>query len=562
MMFLYLLLLFGVGFGFVMNVDGVVFDYQDFYSKYTRLEWENASEKQKKSILNDYVKRESCAIDAKNKGFVWDPFVVDRFRVKKNQLLVNFTYEQQVARPLIKEEIFLLGLKNLRKEVFLKHILISFNTTSLSSPPSRTKDEAYNLSVSIVDSLQKDLGGFGFLVEKHSDDPSVQRNGGVLGWIQWGRAPMPFQKSVWGLLPGEVSNPILTDYGYHVVVVEQNRPSEFSFYDESSYNQVVLASSIPFIKEDLRAASLAYDKKEMERVGLVFYRPEIEVFLDEYLKYKNNLELLGKNFIDFTSLLTSLDRRFLICSFLGEDYGLLWFLSEIKKLPPSKIPTFTGVDGLIDFFKTFILRDLALRKAKEVGLDRELFFLRRLGVEKNKILYDAYLKFLVNSVEVDSSSVKQYFLMNRDKKYVDPEKVLVRQLRLKSKVLADSLFSVVEKDPELFEGLVGLFSINRREVLGLMEPFERGKYNEMGDVAFELSVGQIAGPIENLDKSFSIIRLEGKIDKQYLDVSRVYKRIESLLIKEAQDNIKKTTFDGYLNSRGLMFGNEFKSFFN
>jgi hypothetical protein len=40
------------------------------------------------------------------------------------------------------------------------------------------------------------------------------------------------------------------------------------------------------------------------------------------------------------------------------------------------------------------------------------------------------------------------------------------------------------------------------------------------------------------------------------------KRIESLLIKEAQDNIKKTTFNGYINNRGLSFGVEFKSFFN
>ena len=152
--------------------------------------------------------------------------------------------------------------------------------------------------------------------------------------------------------------------------------------------------------------------------------------------------------------------------------------------------------------------------------------------------------------------------MNRDEKYVDSEKVLVRQLRLKSMVLADSLFSVVEKQPELFEELIGDFSINRRDVFGLMEPFERGKYNEMGDVAFGLNVGQIAGPIENLDKTFSIIRLENKIDKQYLDISRVYKRIESLLLKEAQDNIKKVTFDGYINNRGLVFSDEFKSFFN
>ena len=62
---MFFIVLFCFCFGFVLNVDGVVFDHQDFYSKYTRLEWGAASEKQKKSILNDYVKRESCALDAK-----------------------------------------------------------------------------------------------------------------------------------------------------------------------------------------------------------------------------------------------------------------------------------------------------------------------------------------------------------------------------------------------------------------------------------------------------------------------------------------------------------------
>ena len=110
----------------------------------------------------------------------------------------------------------------------------------------------------------------------------------------------------------------------------------------------------------------------------------------------------------------------LICSFFNEDYGLLWFLSKIKNLPPSKIPVFNSAGDIVDFFKTFVLREVAIRKALEFKLDGESFFARRFEVEKNKVLYDFYLKFLVNSVDVDSSNVKQYFLMNRDKKYIDP----------------------------------------------------------------------------------------------------------------------------------------------
>ena len=56
--------------------------------------------------------------------------------------------------------------------------------------------------------------------------------------------------------------------------------------------------------------------------------------------------------------------------------------------------------------------------------------------------------------------------------------------------------------------------------------------------------------------------LEEKIKKEHLPLTRVYKRIESLLLKEGQENIKKTTFDNYLNNKTLKLGDEYKIYFN
>ena len=94
------------------------------------------------------------------------------------------------------------------------------------------------------------------------------------------------------------------------------------------------------------------------------------------------------------------------------------------------------------------------------------------------------------------------------------------------------------------------------------DPVFFGSGGPLASLAFEMSVGEVSPPVENTNKTFSIIRLEEKIEEKHIDIKRVYKRIESLLLKEAQDNIKKTTFDGYINNRGLVFGDEFKSFFN
>ena len=95
-----------------------------------------------------------------------------------------------------------------------------------------------------------------------------------------------------------------------------------------------------------------------------------------------------------------------------------------------------------------------------------------------------------------------------------------------------------------------------------MEPFERGKFNNLGEGAFLLSVGEISPVIENLDRTFSIIMLEEKINSEYLPLSKVYKRIESLLLKEGQENIKKDTFERFLNNKDLIVNDEFKIYFN
>ena len=559
MLFLFLL---GFCFSFVVNIDGVVFDRQDFYSKYTRTEWENASEKHKKSILEDYIKRESCALEAKKNGFDKDPFVVEKFINIKNQLLVNFSYEEFVAKPLIGEGLLSLGKTNLKKEVFVKHILFSFNTSSISSPPNRTKEQAFELSSLVADSLKKDSTLFASFAKKYSNDPSVSQNEGVLGWLQWGRAPLSFQKAAWTLGVGGVSSPVLTDYGYHLLVVVEKRDSEFFFYEKSSYDKAVLSSLIPSVRQQLRAAANAYDEKEFIDSGVVFHNRGLSSFLQLYSKHKEELVSTGKKFFDFSRFIKDLDSRFLICSFLNEDYGLAWFALKAKDIPPSKIPNFQNIEDVVVFFKTFVLRELAIRKSLDINMGSEGFFINRFEVEKNRILYDSYLKFLVNSVTIDSSSVKQYFLMNRDEKYINPEKVVVSQIKVQSSHLADSLFFLLEKDETLFESFARNFSINRQHEAGLMEPFERGKYNDMGEVAFSLNINEISTPISNLDKTYSIIRLEKKIPKRYLDINKVYKRIESLLLKEGQDNIKKDVFNKYINNKGVVFSEEFKPFFN
>ena len=52
-----------------------------------------------------------------------------------------------------------------------------------------------------------------------SDDPSVKINGGNLGYFTVFQMIMPFEDAAYSLKKGEVSEPVRTPYGYHIIRV-------------------------------------------------------------------------------------------------------------------------------------------------------------------------------------------------------------------------------------------------------------------------------------------------------------------------------------------------------
>ena len=548
-------------FGYVINIDGVSFDEQDFYSKYSKSEWVKSSAGQKDRILKDYVKRESASLAAAEEGFLFNPVLKNKLFNVQNQILVNLVYDYTVAFPLISKQSLALSRSNLKKEVFIRHLLISHNTSVISSPPTRSSKEALSLIKTIKDSLKSTENSFGYFSKTYSDDPSAPRNEGVLGWLQWGVTPMNFQSSVWSLNLGEVSDVIETEYGFHLVVVDSIRSSEFSIYDSDSYEYAVQRSSLVSVRDLLKDASLAYDREILsERV--IMYEKQVDILFNQILESKKELLSLGQSF-DFTDFIKNLDLSSVLFSVDGKLYGLKWFLPQVSQFPKSKIPDFTSSQDLVNFLQNIIMQKIAIKDGSKMGLIDNDYFKKRVGVEQSRILYDSYLKHLVNSVETpDSSSVKAYYNKNKNEKYFEPEKVVVRQIKVASKDLSDSLYVVLSSDDSLFGALSSEFSLVYSQTEGLMDPFERGKFNYMGEAAFKLDVGVISKPIENPDKTFSIIVVEEKIDKKIIPINRVYKRIESLLIKESQEQIKTTTFNSFINNPELKLGDKYEKFYN
>lgn len=61
---------------------------------------------------------------------------------------------------------------------------------------------------------------FNELALQYSKDPSAKQNKGDLGYFRKGQMVEPFEKAAFSMKAGQISEPVKTDYGYHIIKVE------------------------------------------------------------------------------------------------------------------------------------------------------------------------------------------------------------------------------------------------------------------------------------------------------------------------------------------------------
>lgn len=95
--------------------------------------------------------------------------------------------------------------------------------TPAPTPAPRTRDEALALANDLRDRLEQGED-FAALAEEYSDDTGSAVQGGDLGWFAQGMMVAPFDEAAFSLPVGEVSEPISTTFGIHLIEVLEKDP--------------------------------------------------------------------------------------------------------------------------------------------------------------------------------------------------------------------------------------------------------------------------------------------------------------------------------------------------
>ena len=137
----------------------------------------------------------------------------------RKQLAKSYLTDKEITDQLIQE-----AYDRSLKEVNASHILVKCDENANPADTLAAYKKAQDLRKRLL-ALTKPAD-FGQLAKENSDDPSAKDNKGDIGFFTVFQTVYPFETAAFNLKQGEISNPVRTQFGYHLVKLNSSRPAQ------------------------------------------------------------------------------------------------------------------------------------------------------------------------------------------------------------------------------------------------------------------------------------------------------------------------------------------------
>lgn len=132
-------------------------------------------------------------------------------------------YKKQLASPYLvdksaNEEVIKEAYERMQYEMRASHILIKIPNEGFPADTLFAYEKAMDIRRRILKGEP-----FEIVAKGSSDDPSVKNNGGDLGYFTVFQMIYPFETAIYNSQIGEISKPVKTRFGYHIVKVTDKR---------------------------------------------------------------------------------------------------------------------------------------------------------------------------------------------------------------------------------------------------------------------------------------------------------------------------------------------------
>ncbi len=406
-------------------------------------------------------------------------------------------------------------------QIKASHILIDFKDEN----GKIDEEKALKLAKEI---RQRILNGedFGELAKKYSKDKGSAAKGGDLGYFKRRMMVQEFDSVAFSLKVGEISEPVKTRFGYHIIKVTDRR-------------------AYPSFETEKNTLRKIYDRQR--------FKTDFADFAEKMKKefnYQQNKSLIGfvaqfPDSIKFNSEIYDTDfynaiKDSVIFTIQGEPYtadSLIVFMVGDKEFFNQSLDENKFNRAVDKYAGNVLLTYKAMSIQNEDEGFKELMDDYRNGI----YIFKLQESEIWNKIKIDSVEVKKFFEKNRDK-YTLPDRVTFYEIFTRNDSLIQSYYKRI-LNGESFEGLAKKFTErpSKKNTSGLHE-LTKVTSSVMAQKAWELkNVGDISEPFK-AGNGWSIVKLAGKEPAR----NKTFEEAKAEVLSDYQDYLSKKLEEEYI----------------
>lgn len=473
------------------------------------------------------------------------------------RLLIQAAYEKHIDQL---EELARVVLANENK--FLLNALYQENIQKKAEPTEAEVRDYYNhleyklraahILLDNLDTAQALLerirGGENFekLAYEYSIDTTARQNRGDLGYFVWGVMVDEFQDAAFKLEPGEVSTPVESPFGYHIIKLIDKLPnSQRGDYEDMKgflKNQLGRRKESIVVKEYLDGIKAKYPIS-IDTVTCNYLMGKREMIYPPML-----LETLPRNDFDPEQLDRD-EKELIIATWDGGQMTVMQYLTQAKQaaqsmqMPPESKPDLDNYPGLADFVFTLKTSDILVIEAHRQGVDNSPEYLEKMKLFKELNMADFMRNDSIPKPPPPDDGMARQYYDEHVGEFTTPAKIRVFEILLSDEMKARQLKKEIRSLESFKEKAMDLTERpGKRSAKGDLDYIEEAWFPEIFAVARETAVGRIGGPVATLGK-YSIFYVVDKIEPQLKDYLGVKRQIMDKLTSQQRADAFKAWVD-------------------
>jgi len=219
----------------------------------------------KRQMAEQIARVKLLAAEARKKGLDKDPGVQSRIQFQSENLLAGAAYNDFLEKVSIDQptlQKYYDEHKNEFETVEARHILVKFKGSPVPTregKPELTEEQALAKAQDLKKKLQEGAE-FADLAKAESDDAGSGANGGDLGTFSHGQMVPAFEEAAFKLPVGQVSDPIKTQFGYHLIRVDKHETKTLDAMKEDLEKKLRPEAAKESVEKLRQAANISLDE--------------------------------------------------------------------------------------------------------------------------------------------------------------------------------------------------------------------------------------------------------------------------------------------------------------